>query len=399
MSGTYERSLQAYDAASAIPGRSSTRSKNPGNFFDIGRGPLYAASGLRCWIFDADGNKYVDMLCALGAVSLGYDEAVIENRHGSYSLPTRSEGACAEQVLSHVAPWATHVRFARTGSEATHAAYRIAKRATGRRFVLVGDWAYHGWHEWCERKPDRTPELDTTILYGHGANLDDVLTEHGLTRKDVAAVFVEPHRWEAVDRVWLAGLRSWCDSSGALLVFDEMIYGGRWHLQGSTHWFGVVPHLACFGKALGNGAPWACVVGTDAVENHGQVVSGTFSGDVSSLEAAVATIKRYVRDDVASLMWSTGSLLRAGMNEAIASSRWSDIAFMDGAAVHQRLKFDTGDAAADMAALREFCAQMAARSVLWHPACVNVSASHTEAAIEHVCEAAADSLVSMEHMR
>ena len=136
-------------AASRIAGASLTRSKAPGKLFDIGTGPLYASCGRGAILTDVDGNDFIDMICALGAISLGYGEVARPTLSGVYSLPHWAEGSAANDVVDYVAPWASSVRFVKTGSEATHAAYRIAKAATGRRTVLIGDWSYHGWHEWC----------------------------------------------------------------------------------------------------------------------------------------------------------------------------------------------------------------------------------------------------------
>jgi len=263
---TYAQSQAWYARAGVIPGRSSTRSKAPGRFYDVGAGPLYAASGDGAILTCVDGHDYIDMLCALGAISLGYRSIPSRVVGGVYSLPLAVEAEAAEMVLQHVAPRASQVRFTKTGSEACHAAYRIAKAATGRDIVLVGDWAYHGWYEWCA-----TPKGAGVVTYPHGFDLNDVLHQD-----QTAAVFIEPHRWESVNIEWLKSVRAFCDRIGALLVFDSMIYGGRWALGGASAYFGVQPDLECFGKALGNGEAVACVVGGEILEQHGQVASGTF---------------------------------------------------------------------------------------------------------------------------
>ena len=388
-----DKSLEFYERAAAIPGRSSTRSKAPGKMFPVGSGPMYAASASGAVITDVDGNEYIDMLCALGAISLGYGMHGETLCSGSYSLPHVAEPLCAEAILQHVAPWASHVRFTRTGSEATHAAYRIAKRATGRPFVLVGKESYHGWHEFCERRLDGETESFWTILYEHGQDLEatmrDGVHKLNIDGSEVAALFVEPHRWKPIDAAWWQSLRTWCSKHGVVLVFDEMIYGGRWAIGGATQVFGVQPDLACFGKALGNGAPFACVVGGDVVRDYGEIVSGTFSGDAGALIQAAAVVTAYEEKEVIATMWSRGAQLKAGLRMAVEATGWSGHAFPEGSDVHQRLRFNLPELG------RQFSSLMASRGVLFHPDVVNLCASHTPQQIATVVNAATESLKAM----
>lgn len=353
---------------------------------------MYASRGEGCRIWDVDGNEHIDMICALGAIALGYgaiEQGTAESYDGGlYSLPSFLEVTTAELVLSHVAPWASSVRFVKTGSESTHAAYRIAKRATGRPFVLVGDWAYHGWHEWCERRPNRQPELFHTILYKHCERFDQTLG-HGVhplnvDPEEVAAIFIEPHRWELVDPAWLRFVREFCSAHGIVLVFDDMIYGGRFSLGGATELFGVTPDLACFGKAFANGAPVAFVVGREALQEHGELVSGTYSGETYGLAACAATIRTYAQSPVIETLWERGEQLQAGLRDVVKASPVT--VALEGAPVHQRLRFG------DPANGKKFAAAMAQRGVLWHPDVVNVMAAHEPADIDAVISAAHEAI-------
>lgn len=378
--------------ASIIPGRSLTRSKAPGRYFGTGAGPLFASHGDGPRLYDVDGNKYIDMVCALGAVSLGYGKW---NRHGGVlSLPSPREIEASEVMLQSCAPWATHCRFLKTGSEATHAAYRIAKRATGRQFVLVGDWAYHGWHEWCSYRPDGKMESFHTVRFRHGLDLADA-TAHdrfglNLDADEIAAVFIEPHRWEPVSADWLRSVRKFCDDHGIVLVFDEMIYGARWALGGASEYFGVLPDLACFGKAIGNGASVACVVGRDILRDGGELASGTYSGDTVALEAVIDTLGFYQRHGVVDRLWNVGKRLSDGLESAVAGI---PTVLRGGMPVHQRLAFEDG---ADRKRAYRFSVEMAERGVLWHPDVVNVSYTHTDRVIDCVLEAACASLEAMQ---
>jgi glutamate-1-semialdehyde 2,1-aminomutase len=297
-----------------------------------------------------DGGVYLDMLCALGARSLGYQrwESIEDLDFGVTSLPSKFEVDAAEAVLEHVATWASHVRFTVTGSEACHA------------------WAYHGWHEWVAQAKS----------FPHGCEL---FAEDG---HDIAAVFIEPHRWEPIDVNWLRSVRAFCDRIGALLVFDEMIWGGRFALGGATEVFGVIPDMACYGKAFGNGQPVAFVVGRDALAQHGEMVSGTYSGFPQGLQAVVDTIRRYTTQPVLETLWARGSQLQEGLRRVIPPA----LGVCEGAPGHQRVRFF------NEAHGLQFSQAMLERGIIWHPGCANVMYAHTEAQIDRVIVAAAESV-------
>lgn len=348
--------MSLYDRAAIIPGRSMTRSKAPDRLLKAWA--KYAAGAV---IWDTEGRQYLDMVCGLGAISLGHRQSHLGHLFGVYSLPHVREIEAAEGVLEHVAPWASSVRFLKTGSEATHAAYRIAKAATGRDWVLVGNWAYHGWHEWCSPAP---------TLFPQGGDL------RGFERP--AAVFLEPHRFEPVSVEWLKSVRAFCDRTGALLVFDSMLYGGRWALGGASEFFGVTPDLECFGKAFGNGEAVAFVVGNQALAEHGEIVSGTFSGDVTGLSAVCDVLETYTTEPVIETLWARGHQLKHGLQQVLPAS----FATIDGCAPLLRIQFAQPDHKVP------FKDAMAARGVLMYPDWFMTMYAHTEQQIDQVIEAA-----------
>lgn len=348
-----------YERASVIAGRSLTRSKAVFK--------KYAVGGLGPYIVDSDGAVRLDMLCALGAVSLG-------NGAGVLSYPHRLEVEASEAVLQYVAPWASSIRFLQEGSAATHAALRVAKAATGKQMVLMGDWAYHGQHEWSN-----DPSFPWTMRYPHGVDFSAFTDGWSHT---IRAVFVEPHRWEPIDVQWLRSVREFCTRIGALMVVDDIVYGGRWALGGSVELFGVIPDLACYSKALWNGTQGACIVGNAALSTHGELVSGTFSGHPESLRAVIDTVRAYVDEPVIETLWQRGRQLATGLESVIPK----DFAIREGAPVHQRLHFaipENGE---------RFMVEMAKRHTIWHPLVTNVMYAHTAEQIERVVEAAHESL-------
>lgn len=375
---------ELYDRALIIPGRSMTRSKSPDRLIRAWR---LRSEGAYVW--DVDGNRFLDMVCGLGAVSLGYREPRYCGP-GVSSLPDRSEVYAAEAVLRHVASWASHARFCKTGSESCHAAYRIAKKATGRHAVIKGDWAYHGWHEWC----------DDAHTFAHGENLAELYpTWAHWAGEDpwqhCAAVFIEPHRWEPVDVEWLKSVRAFCDRVGALLVFDSMIYGGRYALGGASEYFGVTPDLECFGKAYGNGQAVAFVVGNDALKEHGEIVSGTYSGDVTGLSAVLDTLHTYTTEPVIETIWARGRQLMDGLKQVIPA----ELGTIEGNPPHCRIRFNDPQVAGPYdyrtsearPLSHKFKDEMAKRGVLCVPDWFMTMYAHTEQQINQVIEAAAQS--------
>lgn len=334
-----------------------TRSKAPDRLRKA-----WAAGASGAIIRDTEDRQYIDMVCGLGAISLGYGRHWDRGTRGVYSLPHRVEIDAAEAVLKHVAPWASQVRFVKTGSEATHAAYRIAKAVTGRKHVWVGKGAYHGWHEWCS-------DLDSVYSPDWGGCIDFAST---------AAVFYEPPRFEPVDVAWLRWLREECTKHGTLLVFDEMIYGGRWALGGCTEYHGVVPDIACFGKAFANGEAAAFVVGGDALARHGELVSGTFSGCATGLQAVVDTLGVYTTEPVIDTLWKRARLLRAAFTDAVPA----DFCTLTGPAPLMGLRF------ANPEHKEPFKHAMHERGVLMWPDWLMVMHAHTSEHMAQVADAA-----------
>lgn len=377
----FEQSKKFYKRAEVIPGRSYTRSKAPGRLYDVERGPLYVSHAHNAEIVDVDGNKFVDMLCALGAISLGYGviSSDVVGGAGVFSLPHYIEVQAAEEVLARLAPWARYAKSVRTGSEATTAAVLIARRATNRRPIFVASNAYHAWHPWASMR-----EAESTYQYEYNKleSIASLIDQHGAP----AAIVVEPSRWEKTEPGFLSNLQAFAAKLGALFVVDEMVFGGRVALGGACELHNLKPDLATFGKAIGNGLPVAFIVGGDALLQHGEIVSGTYSGDVGSLATVIRVLNFYGANGVVDVLWERGCRLQAGLRAAIDESGAKDLVTQEGYPVHQRLRFRS------VRAGREFSAEMAERGYLWHPDVTNVCYSHTENQMDWCARAAADSL-------
>jgi len=306
-----------------IPGCSQTFSKG-WTQFTFGASPIFLRSGKGCRVIDVDGNEYVDYPMALGPIVLGHNyprvsEAVRRqmDEGTTFSLPHPLEVQVAE-TLVEIVPCAEMVRFAKNGSDATSGAVRLARAFTGREIIAC--CGYHGWQDWYigtttrnKGVPKAVQDLTIPFEYNNIASLERIFAEHS---GQVAAVIMEPVGVIEPEQGFLERIRELTRCEGALLIFDEIITGFRLALGGAQEYFGVIPDLACFGKAMGNGYPISAVVGRREIMQLFDEVffSFTFGGETVSLAAALATISEMRKKNVISHLWEQGQKLKDGYN-------------------------------------------------------------------------------------
>jgi len=295
-----EKSKALLDRAyKVIPSATQTFSKGPTQWVR-GVSPHFLERGEGAWVWDVDGNKYLDYLMALGPIILGYNNPAVNEaissqlRNGivfSQMHPLEVEVA---EMLVDIIPCAEMVRFAKNGSDATTGAIRAARAYTGReRVVFCG---YHGWHDWYIGSttrdlgvPKAVKDLTHQFTYNDLASLERLFSEYP---GEIAAVIMEPIGVEMPGDGFLEGVKRVVQANGALLIFDEIVTGFRLSMGGAQEYFGIEPDLACFGKAMANGMPLAAVVGRkDIMEVFDRIFfSGTFGGEALSLAACKATL-------------------------------------------------------------------------------------------------------------
>ncbi len=212
------------------------------------------------------------------------------------------------------------VRFSKPGCDVTSAAVRLARAFTGRSRVLC--CGYHGWHDWYISVTDRSrgvprevAELTSTFDYNDLGSVEAAFDD------DVACVILEPVTFQPPREGFLAGLKALCQKRGALLVFDEMWTGFRLALGGAQAYYGVVPDLACFSKAVANGMPISMLTGRrDVMQlcDRDVFFYTTFGGEALSLAAARATMLELVRTDGPAVLARQGKKLKDGYNEIAA---------------------------------------------------------------------------------
>ncbi len=296
--------------------------------------PQFFARGAGSRLWDADGNEYIDYMCAYGPNLFGYadaeiDRAAIEQlaRGDALTGPTELMVELAEQLVAMVAhaDWAM---FCKNGSDATTLAIMTARAHTGRRKILVAKGAYHGAQPWSTPVPVGVVAEDRAHLvsfeYNDLASLERAAREAG---GDLAGVIVSPFKHDAfVDQELPApefarAARELCDRSGALLIMDEVRGGFRLSRDGSWTHLGVAPDLSAWGKCLANGHAISALLGSEKARAASSrlYVTGSFWFQAVPMAAALATLRRVCESDYLERTRGLGEKLRAGLSAQAAA--------------------------------------------------------------------------------
>lgn len=289
--------------------------------------------GHGCRVTDCDGNEFVEYGMGLRSVTLGHgyrpvvDAVTAAIAEGvNFSRPTVLELTAADTFLNLV-PGADMVKFAKNGSDATTAAVRLARAATGRTTVAACDQPFFSVDDWFIGATPMSAGIPAqpTVRFAYGdlTALGAVLDDH-----DIACVVMEAATaLHEPPPGYLAGVRELCDRHGALLIFDEMITGYRWSAGGAQQVYGITPDLSCWGKAMGNGFPIAALAGrrehmelgglrTDAERVF--LLSTTHGPETGALAAFLAVAHAYTTTDPIAGMEAAGRRLRTGFEQITA---------------------------------------------------------------------------------
>lgn len=398
---SYDASFRLFDEAlTHIPGGAQTTSKRP-SAFAYGAYPIYFDHAEGGRIRDVDANEYIDLVGALGPISLGYqypavDDAIRDQLGrgiiAGLNAPVEVEVA---RLLAELVPCAEMARFFKGGGEATAAAARLARRVTGREVILNA--GYRGWPDtWAVGVDTGVPAALGGSLerfsIGDREALEQLVMRH---RGQVAAIAVDVSTsWPGDD--YFHWLRHLADEIGALLIFDEIVTGFRLARGGLQEYSGVTPDLAVFAKGIANGMPLAALVGRAEMMRELQhaMVSITYGGEALSLAAARATLETYRDEPVVETLHARGRQLREGLTGAASEAGLPfEVIGFDPMTAMQFVGFDT-DLVRD--AWGYVLQEMATRGVLLRRGGLNfVSYSHTESDIDVVIDAAREVFVEL----
>ncbi len=322
---------QISDILQFIPAASQTLSKNPTQFV-VGVSPVTASYAKGAYLWDIEGKPYLDLILALGPMIFGYGNERIDSaahkqieRGTIFSLPSENEIVLA-RLLADVVPCAEMSRFVLNGADATTGAVRLARHITKRDHVAV--CGYHGYEDWsiCVRngRSAGVPQINKTLthefVYNDIASLRQIFLDNP---GEIAAVVLEPVASEKPLDGFLEAVKNVAHEHGAILIFDEMVTGFRWAIGGAQEYFGVVPDIACFGKAISCGYPLAAICGKREYMRHMDevFVSMTFAGFTLGIASALEAITM-MRElgDVHTHMHRTGEYLIGKANEVFTAN-------------------------------------------------------------------------------
>ena len=285
----------------------------------VGGTPRFVTRGEGAYVWDADGDRYLDLVQSWGALLFGHahprivEAAERAARDGtSFGAPTEGEIQLAERIVDAV-PGIEMVRFVSSGTEATMSAIRLARGFSGRDLLVTFGGCYHGHSDALLARaggsglatfgipgsPGVTEGAARDTLSLPFNDLAAVSELFGQRGREIAVVAVEPVAANMgvvpPAQGFLDGLRDLCDKHGSLLLFDEVITGFRLGGGGAQGRFDVVPDLTTLGKVMGGGFPCAAFGGHREVMEHlapvGPVYqAGTLSGNPVAVAAGIATL-------------------------------------------------------------------------------------------------------------
>jgi glutamate-1-semialdehyde aminotransferase len=394
-----DRSRELLERAfKVIPSGTQTFSKGP-NQWARGVSPAFLQRGEGAWVWDVDGNRFLDYLMALGPIVLGYRNAAVdaalvrqiaEGPVFSQMHPLEVEVA---ELIVDLVPCAQMVRFGKNGSDVTTAAVRAARAVTGREHIAY--CGYHGWHDWYIGTTTRDLGVPAAVkALTHSFAYNDIDSLQRLYREfpgRIAAVVMEPVGVEPPRPGFLQAVRETVSREGSLLVFDEIVTGFRFAMGGAQEYFGVTPDLACFGKAMANGMPLSAIAGKrEIMEVFDRIFfSGTFGGEALSLAACRATIDELRARGAIQHIWSFGQELMNGINALLVQHDLQDTVRCLGYAPRSVLAFPHADEHEARVRRTYFMQECVKRGLLYF--CSHIpTLSHGEAELRFTLEVMAE---------
>jgi len=404
------------------------------SFKAVGGTPPVFQRGEGAFLFDIDGNRYIDYIGSWGPLILGHAhpevvEAVIAAvRNGTtFGAPTPAELELAELVVEAL-PSVEMVRFVNSGTEAAMSAIRLARGFTGRDKIIKFQGCYHGHADMLLAKagsgvasfglpdsqgvPSAVTQHTLTVPYNNLAAVEEIFAQFP---NEIAAITVEPIAGNMgvvlPQPDFLPGLRRLTQQHGALLIFDEVITGFRVAFGGAQSLYNVAPDLTCLGKIIGGGFPVGAYGGKKEIMEKlaplGPVYqAGTLAGNPVAMAAGAATLRLLKKTGVYQRLEMLGQKLAQGFSEAAKQS---------GVAVYQTrvgsmlcnfftdqevVDYDSA-LTADTKRYSRYFHGMLARGIYLAPAQFEasfVSLAHTEKEIEQTI-AAAHEVFAKEHRR
>ncbi len=398
-------------------------------FKSVGGSPIFFAKGSGAYVWDEDGNKFLDFCCSWGPLILGHAHpAVVKSIQdtvalgSSFGAPTRLENELAELILSNHR-FVEKIRFVNSGTEATMSAIRLARGYTGRDKIIKFEGCYHGHVDSLLVKAGSglatlgtsssagIPEAyarETIVLPLNDMDaLDAVISEY---KDQIATIIIEPipanNGLLLQEGSFLLHLRGVCTRENILLLFDEVISGFRVGFEGASSYYNIQPDIIAFGKIIGGGMPVGAYASSAEVMSmiapEGPVYqAGTLSGNPVAMAAGIAQLKECLRPGFFEVLkekteYLVNAVLKYAQEKKYAFNMFSVgsifwVSFSEKKAIHRMDEID-GD---DMKKFTPFHRALLERGVYLGPSGYEVgfvSAAHTISDLDFAIKAMCESL-------
>jgi glutamate-1-semialdehyde 2,1-aminomutase len=342
----YKKSIETFERAKKVligGVNSPVRS-----FIAVNSNPIIISKAKGPFLYDIDGNEYIDLICSWGAQILGHANEVVENalkeqiEEGiNYGLTSEKEIELAE-IICKAIPSIEKVRFVNSGTEATMTAIRLARAYTKKKKIVTFEGCYHGHVDYTLTKagsglatysiaksdgiPTELIQYTITLKYNSLSDVEEAFKKFG---NDIACVILEPIAGNMgvvpAKKEFLEEVRYLTEKYNSLLIFDEVITGFRVAYGGAQEIYNIKPDLTCLGKIIGGGLPIGALGGKEEIMNMltplGRVYhAGTFSGNPLSMTAGIATLKQLKRESYHQLE-KLASKLEKGINDILKDSK------------------------------------------------------------------------------
>ena len=325
---------------SVIPGGAHTYSRGDDQYPD--NAPSILSRGEGAYVWDADGNKFLDYGMGLRSVNIGYgykpiaDAAYQEILKGNnLTRASETELFAAEKLCSLISS-AEMVKFAKHGSTVTTAAVKLARAYTGKKLIAVcAEQPFFSFDDWFigstvmnKGVPEEISSLTVKFNFNQIQTLQKLFDEHP---GEIACVIMEPCTTVAPcasatqpGENFLHEVQRLCHKHGVVFILDEMISGFRWHLNGAQKYFNITPDISTFGKAMANGFAVAALTGKKEIMIIGGILeegaervfltSTTHGAEMGTLGAFLKTVEILENENVIEHFWSYGKKLMDGFN-------------------------------------------------------------------------------------
>lgn len=313
-------------------------------FKSVGGSPIFFKKSRGCYLYDEDGNKYLDFVGSWGPMVLGHSNKNIINaiknqasRGISFGAPTKNELEIAKIIKSYL-PSIEKLRMVNSGTEATMSCIRLARGTTNRKKIIKFIGCYHGHVDSLLVKagsglatlgvpdspgiPEELSELTITLPYNDIDSLKDAFSKFS---NDIAAVIIEPIAGNMgfiePEKKFLEHLRDICSKNETILIFDEVMTGFRVARGGVQELFDITPDLTALGKIVGGGLPVGVYGGKAEIMNNispdGPVYqAGTLSGNPIAVSAGTALLKQLSNKNIYANMENNANIFLETVNQA-----------------------------------------------------------------------------------